>query len=74
MYKWQLNYFLFDFSDKNILYASISPWFVTGLVDGEGSFSFSVYKNESSRLGWRISPRFNITMSIRAVSVKQQLY
>jgi hypothetical protein len=43
----------------------MNPWFVTGLVDAEGSFSFSVYKNESSRLGWRISPRFNITMSIR---------
>ena len=42
-------------------------------MDAEGSFSFSVYKNESSQLGWRISPRFNITMSIRDSALLKQI-
>lgn len=37
------------------------------------SFSFSVYKNKKARLGWTISPRFNITMSKRDSILNKQI-
>mgnify|MGYP002783878347 CR=1 FL=1 len=39
------NYINFYFYDKNII-TSMNPWWVTGFIDGDGSFSASViYKN-----------------------------
>lgn len=38
----------------------IYPCFVTGFVDGEGSFSISLTKNKLSRTGWTVQPIFSI--------------
>nr|YP_025903.1 intronic ORF at intron 1 of cob [Moniliophthora perniciosa]AAQ74275.1 intronic ORF at intron 1 of cob [Moniliophthora perniciosa] len=58
---------------EEIVYTSLNPWFVTGLVDAEGSFSFSISKDNNLRFGWRISPLFNITMSIRDSSLLKEI-
>ena len=42
--------------------ASVEPWFITGFVDGEGTFSVSLAKNSNSRLGWRILVNFSINL------------
>lgn len=47
------------------LEASIVPWFITGFVDAEGSFSASIVKNPSSRTGWRILIAFSIKLHKR---------
>ena len=44
---------------------TINPFFVTGITDAEGSFIASITRNTSSRLGYTISLRFNITMHLR---------
>lgn len=44
---------------------SISPFFMTGITDAEGSFIASITRNPLSRLGYTISLRFNITMNLR---------
>ncbi len=38
----------------------LNPWFITGFSDAEGSFIISMYKNEKSKLKWRISAYFSI--------------
>lgn len=42
----------------------LNPWFVTGLIDAEGSFTVSVLKSSSTKTGWTINARFTITSHI----------
>lgn len=48
-----------------ILFTSLNPLFITGIIDAEGSFSASISKNPLSKLGFTIGLRFNITMHKR---------
>ena len=41
----------------------INPWFLTGFSDAESSFIISIYKDEKSKLKWRVSPFFFYTYS-----------
>ena len=38
----------------------MNPFFITGLTDAEGSFSVSIKKNNSYKLGWSVNPVFTI--------------
>lgn len=40
-----------------------NPWFVTGFIDGEGSFMIQLYKSPAYRLGWSVEPQFTICLS-----------
>ena len=44
--------------------SNFDPWFVTGLVDAEGSFVISVLKSSSTKTGWGVNARFKITAHI----------
>ncbi len=41
-------------------------WYLSGFVDGEGSFNVSLRKKDYS-VGWQISPMFNISQRDRTV-------
>jgi len=43
----------------------LSPWIITGIIEGEEYYTFSITKNIKSRLGLTISPRFGICMHKR---------
>ena len=45
----------------------INPWFITGLIDAEGSFSVIVDKNKSRKLGWRVQTKFQLGMHLRDI-------
>ena len=49
----------FDESDKSV-YKGLNPYFVTGYVDGEGSFSVRLRKSAESKWGYKILPVFSI--------------
>ncbi len=49
------------------------PWYLTGLIDAEGSFGFNINKSDSNPLGYNISPRFNITMHIRDINILSEI-
>lgn len=38
----------------------LNPWFITGFSDAEGSFIVSIYRDEKSKLKWRVSAYFSI--------------
>lgn len=44
--------------------SNMDPWFVTGLIDAEGSFTVSVLKSSSTKTGWGVNARFKITVHI----------
>lgn len=50
-----------DFSgNKKGHLKDLNPFYVTGLVDGEGTFTVSIYKSEGHKTGWRLQPSFSI--------------
>lgn len=44
------------------VYRVISPWYIVGLVDGEGSFSITIYKHNSTKLKKTASLQFQIEL------------
>lgn len=53
--------------------SQINPWFWTGLIDGEGSFSIIIDKSETHTLGWRIQSKFQMGLHKRDLSLLLQL-
>ncbi len=43
-------------------------WWIVGFVDGEGTFSISIFKNHTTKSGWQVFPEFVITQGERSVS------
>lgn len=55
-----------NFNDNlfpSISCGSISPWFITGLVDAEGSFIVNIIKDDSRRLGFLVLFQFEIGLN-----------
>jgi len=50
----------------------IADW-ITGFVDGEGTFSVSVYRNRSMSLGWQVFPEFVVTQGIKSLEALEML-
>ena len=45
----------------------IAFWIV-GFVDGEGTFSVSVFKNNTTKTGWQVFPEFVVTQGERSLN------
>lgn len=43
----------------------IHPGFITGFIDGEGSFSVSILKDKNYKCGWRVKPVFTLGLHIK---------
>ena len=39
---------------------NLNPWFITGLIDGEGCFCTTIYKNSAYKTGWVVRSFFEI--------------
>lgn len=61
------NYSTFNYSSK------VNPWFWSGLIDGEGSFSIIIDKYKNRKLGWRVQSKFQIGLHKRDLSLLLQL-
>jgi LAGLIDADG endonuclease len=48
--------------NSNFLPITLDPWYITGLIVGEGSFMVRVRKNSKYKTGWSISPVFSISI------------
>ena len=59
-------------SNKNNL-TELNPWFVTGFVDGEGSFSMSIFKSKTAAIGWTIEPCFIITLHKKDIELLNKI-
>jgi len=62
----QLNIKKFStFSIKGKCTSHFNPWFWTGLIDGEGSFSIIIDRNNTRKLGWRVQAKFQMGLHKR---------
>jgi len=50
-----------------------NPWFWTGLIDAEGSFSIIIDRNKNRKLGWRVQAKFQMGLHKRDLSLLLQL-
>lgn len=55
------------------LSSSLKPWFVTGFVDAEGSFTVSVLKSPSVRTGWQVGARFQLTLHLKDLTLLREI-
>jgi hypothetical protein len=53
--------------------SNLKPWFVTGLIDAEGSFTVLVIKDIRRKLGWRIECKFQLGLHERDLSLLLQI-
>lgn len=57
-------------STKTKLKYQINPWYITGLTDGDGCFSFSVTKTRSKKLNWDVQLNFSIAAADNPANLK----
>nr|YP_010130207.1 LAGLIDADG endonuclease [Clavaria fumosa]QPZ51109.1 LAGLIDADG endonuclease [Clavaria fumosa] len=55
------------------LQSKMTPWFCSGLIDSEGSFITTIYKNKEIKIGWRVQSIFQIELHIQDLSLLLQL-
>ena len=53
--------------------SKLNPWFLTGLIDAEGSFIISIKINKELKLGWRVRSIFSICLHSRDLSLLLEL-
>lgn len=51
----------------------LNPSYVTGFVDGEGTFTVLVLKRETYKTGWNIIPVFTITLHTRDTALLEKI-
>ena len=58
---------------KNKSNCALDPWFITGFVDGEGSFIIRVRKNSKYRRGFLVEAYFSIALHKKDVKILQDI-
>ena len=53
--------------------SKINPWFITGFSDAEASFIVSMYKDDKSKLKWRVNPNFSIHIHIKDIAILESI-
>ena len=61
----------FRFSSTAVLKSNdiLNPWFVTGFVDGEGSFQIGFVKDQTRNIGWRVQLCFSIEVHHKDIAL-----
>nr|YP_009517164.1 LAGLIDADG homing endonuclease [Blastosporella zonata]YP_009517209.1 LAGLIDADG homing endonuclease [Blastosporella zonata]AYE93084.1 LAGLIDADG homing endonuclease [Blastosporella zonata]AYE93085.1 LAGLIDADG homing endonuclease [Blastosporella zonata] len=52
---------------------TIDPWFITGFSDAEASFIISIYRDDKSKTGWRITPNLSIHIHIKDFAILESI-
>ena len=52
---------------------NVNPWFFTGLIDAEGSFSVIVDQSKTHKMGWRVQAKFQMGLHKRDLTLLLQL-
>ena len=55
------------------LRSRLEPWYVSGFVDGEGSFHIAVYEDPRMGMGWKIIPEFHVSQRVSSRRVLDAL-
>ena len=55
------------------LQSQLNPWYVSGFVDGEGSFHIAIYRDVRMKSQWKIIPEFHVSQRVSSRAVLDQL-
>lgn len=66
------NFSSVDTSTTPVL-SGMNPWFLTGFVDAEGSFSILVQHNNKFKTNWRVKAIFAIGLHKQDVSILKEI-
>lgn len=69
----QLNYSTSLNGERENKKSTLNPWFVTGFIDGEGSFTVSIRKNSKYSLGWSVEIQFKIGLHQKDIAILEQI-
>jgi len=72
-YRWGRNYYTLATHQCSVENFKLYPWWVTGFVDGEGSFHVLVRKNKYSNHGWRVEQRFTLVLHKKDEALLQKI-
>lgn len=56
---------------KNTYY--LNPYYITGLVDAEGCFTTSIYKDCRMKTGWQVKPIFQLNLHKKEIKILEAL-
>ena len=82
MHKIRVSLFMRRFSSNKLedlvqnsanLNIKLNPWWVTGFIDGEGSFILSIYKDQRQKMGWWIHLSFKIALHIKDKALLERI-
>ncbi len=51
----------------------LRPWYISGFVDGEGSFHVALYKDPRMKTGWKVIPEFHVSQRVSSRRVLDKL-
>ena len=53
------------------LISSVNPWYITGFVEGEGTFHVAIYEDKLMKQGIKIIPEFHVNQSqLRSITLE----
>ena len=55
---------------KNI---KLDPWWITGFIDGEGSFIISIVRNKLTKMGWEVQLLFSINLHVKDIAILEEI-
>ena len=58
---------------SNSIQSKLNPWFITGFVDAEGSFTISVVKDPRYSAGYRVEAIFSISLHKKDSAILEQI-
>ena len=61
-----------SYSVKNSI-NHINPWFITGLIDAEGTFNVGIFNSLTTNIGYRVAARFQITLHVKDLSLLKEM-
>jgi len=56
-----------------LISSSVKPWFLSGIIDAEGSFTIIIDKNQIRKIGYRVQLRFRITQHKRDIKLMESI-
>src|SRR5258708_7398023 len=66
-----------DFSNNQIRadnqQGRLDPNWIVGFVDGEGCFSISIFKNDTTKYGYQVFPEFVVTQGAKSLTVLEEM-
>lgn len=51
----------------------LNPWWITGFIDGEGSFIVFIIENKKLKVGWQVEPVLSIRINEKDLAILKKI-